>query len=88
MGAILLGECRVEIADVENEVLILVPRSLLKTPEIRISVDLGELKGKPPGKDVFHLRIKNTGKIRMETLRGYLQGSSGWDDGVLECVGE
>ena len=43
-----------------------------------------------PGRtnNIFNFEIKQTCKVRMEALRGYLDKKVGWDNTVLECMSE
>lgn len=50
-------------------------------------VDVGADEGRPGRKNnLFRLKVKQTGKIRVDALRAYLQKKMAWDDSVLECL--
>ena len=54
---------------------------------LEVKVDLGEAEGRPGRQsNQFTLRLKRTGKIRMEALKAYLNGDMAWDNSVLECM--
>ncbi|KAL2023731.1 hypothetical protein VTK56DRAFT_1445 [Thermocarpiscus australiensis] len=53
---------------------------------IQCSVDLGASEGRRPGKDVYTFEMKQTGTIRMEALKAYLEGKMDWDNSVLEAI--
>ncbi|KAK3347363.1 Piwi domain-containing protein [Neurospora tetraspora] len=57
--------------------------------EMRVMVDLDEERGRKPGgerKNVFHITIRPTGKVRLQSLRAYLEKRAPWDNHVLECM--
>lgn len=57
--------------------------------EIRIMVDLDEERGsKKPSdkKNVFFITIRPTGKVRLQSLKAYLEKKAPWDNNVLECM--
>ncbi len=62
-------------------------RSTNNVQSFRIEVDLGADEGRPGrDKNQFVLEVKQTCKVRMETLKGYLEKKVGWDNSVLECM--
>jgi eukaryotic translation initiation factor 2C len=64
-------------------------RSSVNIPGFECDVDLGEDEGRPGRKNnQFKLVLKQTCKVRMETLRAYLEKKMGWDNTVLECMSE
>ncbi|KAK1779618.1 LOW QUALITY PROTEIN: Piwi domain-containing protein [Copromyces sp. CBS 386.78] len=59
--------------------------------EMRIMVDLDEENGRKPKpgaekKNVFYLTIRPTGKVRLMSLKAYLEKKAPWDNHVLECM--
>lgn len=59
--------------------------------EMRIMVDLDEEKGRKPKPgaektNVFYLTIRPTGKVRLMSLKAYLEKKAPWDNHVLECM--
>ncbi|EAA29350.1 Piwi-domain-containing protein [Neurospora crassa] len=57
--------------------------------EMRLLVDLDEERGRKPGgerKNAFHITIRPTGKVRLQSLRAYLMKTAPWDNHVLECM--
>ena len=64
-------------------------RSTNNIPGLKVNVDLGEDEGRPGRKNnQFVIEIKQTCKVRMEALVGYLGKKIGWDNTVLECISE
>lgn len=60
-----------------------------KVDEIRITVNLDEERGKPANENnTYYVIIRNTGTIRLNALRAYLEGKMDWDNSVLECMSE
>lgn len=58
-----------------------------KVKELRMTINIDEEKGRESNeKNTFHVVIKNTGTIRLQSLRSYLEGQMGWDTSVLECM--
>ena len=58
-----------------------------KVDELRITTNIDEEKGRPANdKNTFYVHIRNTGTIRLNALRAYLQGEMDWDNSVLECM--
>ncbi|KAK0625289.1 Piwi domain-containing protein [Bombardia bombarda] len=65
--------------------------SMNNVREIKIMVDLDAEKGRtlPPGaiaKNSFLIHVRQTGKVRMDALRAYLQKQMTWDNSVIECM--
>jgi hypothetical protein len=64
-------------------------RSTINIQGLRCEVDLGADEGRPGRKNnQFVLEIKQTCKVRMEALKGYLEKRVGWDNSTLECMSE
>lgn len=58
-----------------------------KVQEIRMTINIDEEKGRPSNdKNTFHVIVRNTGIIRLNALRAYLNGEVDWDTSVLECM--
>lgn len=58
-------------------------------PEMRIKIDMDWEKNKMPrpGRDnTFYLFIRRSTKIRLASLKAYLEGQMEWDQSVLACV--
>ncbi|KAL2268366.1 hypothetical protein VTJ83DRAFT_3212 [Remersonia thermophila] len=61
--------------------------STAKVSNVKIEVDLGADEGRPGRKNnVFVLQIQQTCKVRMESLKAYLEKRAPWDNSVLECM--
>lgn len=61
--------------------------SSANVPSFSLEVDLGADEGRPGRqRNQFTLEVKQTCKVRLEALKGYLEGKVGWDNTVLECV--
>jgi eukaryotic translation initiation factor 2C len=58
--------------------------------EVRLTVNLNEEEGRPPGKTpektIFRVVIRQTNAVRFETLRAHLQGKASFDNGCLEAI--
>lgn len=57
--------------------------------ELRIRVDMDAERNRMtrPGQDNWHtLYIKRSTKIRLASLKAYLEGQADWDQTVLECI--
>lgn len=66
---------------------VLLPRSSANVPSFSLEVDLGADEGRPGRqRNQFTLEVKQTCKVRLEALKGYLEGKVGWDNTVLECM--
>jgi eukaryotic translation initiation factor 2C len=66
---------------------VLLPRSSTNVPSFSLEVDLGADEGRPGRqRNQFTVEVKQTCKVRMEALKGYLEGKVGWDNTVLECM--
>ncbi|KAK3689869.1 Piwi domain-containing protein [Podospora appendiculata] len=61
--------------------------STAKTREERIMVDLDAEQGRrSKGTNIFRVTIRHATRIRLDSLRAYLQGKMAWDNSVLECM--
>ncbi|SMR63616.1 unnamed protein product [Zymoseptoria tritici ST99CH_3D1] len=58
--------------------------------EIRLTVNMSEEDGRPPGKDpsknIFRVVIRQTNTVRFDTLKAHLQGKASFDNGCLEAI--
>ncbi|OIW26754.1 Piwi-domain-containing protein [Coniochaeta ligniaria NRRL 30616] len=58
-----------------------------KVKELRMTINIDEHKGRESNeKNTFHVILRNTGTIRLNSLRAYLNGEMDWDTSVLECM--
>ncbi|KAH6615648.1 Piwi domain-containing protein [Chaetomium sp. MPI-SDFR-AT-0129] len=56
-------------------------------PSFSLKIDLGEDEGRPGrSNQIMTVEVKQTCKVRMEALKGYLEKKIGWDNSVLECI--
>jgi eukaryotic translation initiation factor 2C len=54
-----------------------------------MTINIDEHKGRESNdKNTFHVILRNTGTIRLNSLRAYLNGEMDWDTSVLECMSE
>jgi eukaryotic translation initiation factor 2C len=54
-----------------------------------MTVNIDEAKGRAANdKNTFHVVLRNTGMIRLQSLKAYLMGEMDWDNSVLECMSE
>ena len=62
-------------------------RATSQKPDNAFEVDLDAEKGRKPGdKNKHRVQIKFAKKIRLETVRAYLDGKMDFDNGVLEGI--
>lgn len=65
----------------------IVLRSSANIPSFSLKIDLGEDEGRPGRTNqLMTVEVKQTCKVRMEALKGYLEKKIGWDNSVLECI--
>ncbi|KAL2151322.1 hypothetical protein VTH82DRAFT_6420 [Thermothelomyces myriococcoides] len=56
-------------------------------PGFKLEVDLGLDEGRPGRRNnIMIFEVKQTCKVRLEALKGYLEKKVGWDNTVLECM--
>lgn len=52
-----------------------------------MTINIDEHKGRESNeKNTFHVILRNTGTIRLHSLRAYLDGQMDWDNSILECM--
>lgn len=61
---------------------------MLERGEARLKVDLDADKPPEKRKAPYFCVIRQTTKIRLVSLRAYLQGQISWDNSVLEAMSE